>query len=293
MSTALVVFLAALQGATELFPVSSLGHSVVVPALLHLNVDPTAPSFVPFLALLHIGTGLALLVLYWEQWWRIVGGFVAAAVRGRVESSDEKLAMLLVVGTIPAGVIGFLLETPLKSLFAHPQLAAGFLILNGAVLAGAEVLRRRAERRLAPARSGSARGAAGTQREAGFGTVEDLSYGRAALVGVFQVFSLLPGISRAGVTMAGGLVAGLRHGEAVRFAFLLATPIILAAGLLEVPQLPGSGAPLGLYAVGAAIAGGIAYVSARLLVRYFEVGRLDPFAGYCAALGITGVIVLR
>jgi undecaprenyl-diphosphatase len=285
VSLALVIFLAALQGATELFPVSSLGHAVVVPALFNLGVDPAAPSFVPFLALLHLGTGFALLFLYREQWWRIVRGFVNAAVRGRIETSDERLAFLLVAATIPAGVIGFLLETPLKTLFAHPRTAAIFLIVNGGILAAAEILRRRAERRHG---SGSR-----VSQEQRFATLEDLSFTRAGLVGIFQVSALLPGISRSGVTMAGGLVAGLRHTEAVRFAFLLATPIILAAGLLEVPQLPGSGAPLGLYTAGAVIAGVIAYASARLLVKYFEIGRLDPFAGYCAALGVTGLFVLR
>jgi undecaprenyl-diphosphatase len=285
VSTALVIFLAVLQGGTELFPVSSLGHAVVIPSLFNLGVDPAAPSFVPFLAFLHMGTGLALFVLYREQWWRIVRGFVAASVRGRIDTPDERLAMLLVVATIPAGVIGFLLETPLKTLFAHARLAAIFLLVNGAVLAGAEVLRRRDERR---------RGVEGSpDREARFGTIEQMSFGRAGLVGFFQVFALLPGISRSGVTMAGGLVAGLRHGEAVRFAFLLATPIILAAGVLEVPQLPGSGAPLGLYTVGAAVAGLIAYASARFLVRYFEIGRLDPFAAYCAILGVVGLVILR
>jgi len=258
---------------------------VVVPAIFNLGVDPAAPSFVPFLALLHVGTGVALLVLYREQWWRIIRGFIRASIRGRIETGDERLAFLLVVGTIPAGVIGFLLENPLKSLFAHPRTAAAFLVVNGAILLAAELLRRREERR-----RGSTERA---QREQRFGTVEELTYTRAGLVGLFQVAALLPGISRSGVTMAGALVAGLSHGEAVRFAFLLATPIILAAGLLEVPQLPGSGAPLGLYTVGAVVAGVIAYASARFLVRYFEIGRLDPFAGYCAALGVTGLIVLR
>lgn len=258
---------------------------MVVPALFNLGVDTSAPSFVPFLAFLHIGTGVALVVLYSDQWWRIVRGFVAASLRGRIDSADERLAMLLVVGTIPAGVIGFLLETPLKSLFAHARLAATFLIVNGAVLAGAELLRRRDERRRGAPRRDA--------REERFGTIEQMTFGRAALVGFFQVFALLPGISRAGVTMAGGLVAGLRHGEAMRFAFLLATPIILGAGLLEVPQLPASGAPFGLYTVGAVIAGVIAYASARFLVRYFEIGRLDPFAAYCAILGVIGLIVLH
>jgi undecaprenyl-diphosphatase len=285
VSTALVIFLAALQGVTELFPVSSLGHAVVVPALFNLGVDPAAKSFVPFLALLHLGTGAALVILYRDQWWRIVLGFFRAAFRGRIDTADERLAYLLVVGTIPAAVIGFLLENPLKSLFAHPRTAATFLIVNGAILSGAEVLRRREERR---------RGGEGREgREKRFGTVEDLSYTRAGLVGIFQAAALLPGISRSGVTMAGGLLTGLRHTEAVRFAFLLATPVILGAGILEVPQLPGSGAPLVLYTVGAVVAGVLAYASARLLVKYFEIGRLDPFAGYCAALGVVGLIVLH
>jgi undecaprenyl-diphosphatase len=285
VSVGLVIFLAALQGSTELFPVSSLGHAVVVPALFHLGVDPSARSFVPFLALLHLGTGFALVILYRDEWWRIVRGFLRAAVRGRIDTADERLAYLLVVGTIPAAVIGFLLETPLKSLFAHPRTAAMFLVVNGAILAGAELMRRREERR----RGGGDR----EGREDRFGTIGELSYTRAGLVGIFQAAALLPGISRSGVTMAGGLLTGLRHTEAVHFAFLLATPVILGAGLLEVPQLPGSGAPIGLYTVGAVVAGILAYISARILVKYFEIGRLDPFAGYCAALGVVGLIVLH
>lgn len=283
VGTGLIIFLAALQGATELFPVSSLGHAVVVPALFHLGVNPAAPSFVPFLALLHIGTGMALVVLYRDQWIGIVRGFVVASVRGRIETPDQRLAMLLLVGTIPAGLVGVVLETTLKNLFAQPRIAAAFLVANGAILAGAELLRRRSER----ASSTPA------ERESRFGAVEEMTFPRAALVGAFQVLALLPGISRSGVTMAGGLVAGLRHTEAVRFAFLLATPIILAAGVLEVPQLPGSGAPIGMYVLGAVVAGVIAYGSARLLVRYFQVGRLDPFAGYCAVLGVSALIILR
>lgn len=285
MSVALVIFLAALQGATELFPVSSLGHAVVIPAVFRLDVKAASEGFVPFLTLLHLGTAGALLVLYWDQWVRIVRGFLRAAVRGRLTDGDERLAMLLVVATIPAGVVGVILETTFKTLFAQPRTAASFLVVNGGILAGAEVLRRRQEK---------LRGATGGRaREATFMRVEDLSFGRAAFVGVFQVFALFPGISRSGITMAGSLVAGLRHEEAVRFAFLLATPIILAAGVLEVPQLPGSGAPIGLYTGGAVVAGVIAYLSARFLVRYFEVGRLDPFAGYCAVVGLAGLIAVR
>ncbi len=289
LTVGVVLFLAVLQGATELFPVSSLGHAVVVPPLVHLSFRQSDPAFVPVLTLLHLGTAGALLVLYRAEWARIVRGFLHAAVRGRVEGEDERLAMLLLVGTIPAGLVGFFLETPLKSLFANPRVAAAFLIVNGLILLAAEWFRRRDRRRrqLAPV------AASPRQGEAAYTDVEGLTLRAAIIVGFCQVGALLPGISRSGATMAAGLVAGLRHAEAARFSFLLATPIILAAGLLEVPSLGPNGPPAGV-AVGAALlAGVVAYLSARFLLRYLRVGRLDPFAYYCAALGATALIVLR
>jgi undecaprenyl-diphosphatase len=287
MSAWLAGFIALLQGSTELFPVSSLGHAVVVPDLLRLDFRPTDESFVPFLVLLHLGTAAALLLLYREQWVRIVAGFLRASVRGRVTDADERLALLIVAGTIPTGILGFFLENPLKSLFANPRAAGAFLVVNAAILLGAEQLRRRDERR---ARVDAA---AGEDRESVFRGVEGLDVRSALLVGACQCLALLPGISRAGVTMAGGLVAGLRHQEAARFSFLLATPIILAAGVLEVPQLFHSGVPVGTYLGASVLAAVVAYVSARVLIRYFRVGRLDPFAAYCAALGITALVLAR
>jgi undecaprenyl-diphosphatase len=282
----IALFFGILQGASELFPVSSLGHAVVVPPLFGIGVRESDPDFLPFLVLLHIGTATALIVLYWRQWVRIVVGFVRSVITGRVSGGDERLAWLLLVGTIPAGIVGFIFQTPLQANFGNPRLAAGLLIVNGGILLGAELLRRRAERR------------AGIDRrdptlEAGrFRTVEEMGFGRAALVGACQVLALFPGISRSGSTMAGGLIGGLRHEEAVRFSFLLATPIILAAGLLEVPSLAGS-ANLGPMLIGGVAAGLTAYASARFLVRYFRVGRLDPYAYYCAALGVAGLVFLR
>jgi undecaprenyl-diphosphatase len=278
-----VLFLALLQGVTELFPVSSLGHAVIVPALLHWRYNQSDPSFVPFLVLLHLGTAAALLILYRRDWIVIVRGFVRAAVRGRVERPEERLAMLLVVGTVPAGAVGLVLEKPLKALFANPRTAAAFLVANGAILLAAEMLRRRSERRQAGRE----------EQEAAFRRVEDLSYPAAVLVGLAQALALLPGISRSGATMAGGLLAGLRHQEAARFAFLLATPIIAAAGLLEVQELFARGVPIGLYLAGAVLAGVAAYVSAAFLIRYFRVGRLDPYAAYSAAVGVLALLLLR
>ena len=287
MSLWLVSFLGLLQGATELFPVSSLGHAVVVPLLFHLDFNPADKTFVPLLVLLHLGTATALLILYREEWARMVVGFVRATIRGEVRDADERMAVLLIVGTIPAGVFGVIFEERVKSLFTSGRPASIFLLVNAVILLGAEALRRRDERRAGV--DAEARAA----QEQAFNDAGRLSVRAALLVGSCQALALFPGISRAGATMAGGLLAGLRHEEAAHFSFLLATPVILAAGLLEVPQLFGTGAPLGTYFFGAVLAGIAAYFSARFLIRYFRVGRLDPYAYYCAALGVVGLLVIR
>jgi undecaprenyl-diphosphatase len=285
MALSLVIFLAVLQGASELFPVSSLGHSVVVPALFHLNVSPGSDSFVPFLTLLHLGTAAALLVLYRKDWVRIIAAFFRTAVRGQIRNDTERLAMLILAGTVPTAMVGVAAETPVKKLFAKPSVAAGFLIANGVMLAGAELLRRRAERRVH---------AAGREaQEKQFGTIGNLTFGKAIAIGLAQVLAFLPGISRSGATLSAGLLGGLRHEEALRFGFLLSTPLIGGAGLIEVPQLFGSGAPLGTYLLGAVAAGVVAYASAKFLIRYFHIGRLDPFAGYCVALGLVTLVAVR
>jgi undecaprenyl-diphosphatase len=271
-----------LQGATELFPVSSLGHAVIIPSLLHWSYRQSDPTFVPFLTLLHLGTAGALVILYRREWAGLVAGFVRAALRGRIETGQERLAMLLVVGTVPGGLIGFILEQQIKGLFASPRVAAVFLIVNGAVLLTAEVLRRRSER------GGMSR----VEQEHDFKAAEQISFRAVAITGAAQALALLPGISRSGVTMCGGLVAGLRHEEAAKLSFLLATPIIAAAGLLEVPQLGAQPSQLPIYLVAAVLAGAAAYVSARFLLRYFRSGRLDPYGWYCAGLGILTLFLL-
>jgi undecaprenyl-diphosphatase len=296
LGAGLILFLAALQGATELFPVSSLGHAVVVPSLLHINFDQSSPAFVPVLAMLHLGTAAALLWLYRAQWRRIAVGLGRAVVRGGVVESDERLGLMLVVATIPAGVVGLALQDRLKTLFGNPRVAAIFLLVNGAILLVAEAYRRRDERRRRAEKSPPPAGLLDVRHDAGdpgYLGVEGLNLRTAVIVGFCQVGALFPGISRSGVTMAAGLFAGLRHEEAARFSFLLATPIILAAGLLGVLEL-GPQSPTALVAFGAAaLAGVIAYLSARFLLRYLRIGRLDPFAYYCAALGIVALILTR
>ena len=286
MTLAQALFMGLLQGATELFPVSSLGHAVLIPSLLRWSFKQSDPSFVPFLVLLHLGTASALLFIYRNEWVQIIRGFFTAALRGRIETPPERLAMLLMVGTIPGATLGVYFEHQLKSLFASPKAAAGFLIVNGFLMLGAEVLRRRAERRAALAAKTR------EEQEQSFAVAEQISFRAAALVGACQALSLFPGISRSGITIGGGLLAGLRHQEAARLSFLLATPIIAGAGVIEVPLLFSAGIPVAEYLAAALLATGAAYLSARFLLRYFRSGRLDPYGWYCAAAGVGSLALL-
>jgi undecaprenyl-diphosphatase len=276
------LFMGLLQGASELFPVSSLGHAVIVPSILHWDFKQSDPTFVPFLVLLHLGTATALLIIYRDQWVAIIRGFFTAAIRGQIKTDTERLAMLLLVGTIPAAVLGVFLESRIKSFFASPYVAAGFLIVNGLLMLGFEVVRRRSE-------LGSTR----SEQESHFADAERISFVAAAIVGACQAFAFLPGISRSGITIGGGLVAGLRHQEAARFSFLLATPVILGAGLIEIPELLHAGIPLGEYMAAAVLSGIAAYASARFLLRYFRSGRLDPYGSYCIAAGLAALALLH
>ena len=286
MSFLQALFMGLLQGSTELFPVSSLGHAVIIPSILHWRFKQSDPSFVPFLVLLHLGTAGALLVLYRTQWVQLIGGFIHAALSGRISTPTERLSMLLMVGTLPAAVLGVYLEKTIKSFFASPYIAASFLIVNGALMVGFELLRRRAEHQAGTA------GQTREQQEERFADAAQISFTAAAIVGACQALAFLPGISRSGVTIGGGLVAGLRHDEAARFSFLLGTPVILAAGVVEIPQLLVPGVPIGEYVAGAVLAGLAAYASARFLLRYFRSGRLDPYGWYCIAAGLVTFALL-
>jgi len=279
------LFLGFLQGATELFPVSSLGHAVLLPKLLGWNYNQGDPTFLPYIVLLHLGTAAALLLVFRQDWPRLIAAFVRAAVRGRLgDDPNEKLALLLMLGTIPAGAVGVLFQTELKKLFASPRFAAIFLLVNAVIMAGGEYLRRRESRRVE---------AAGGATEAGIDDEATLGFRQALLIGTSQGLALLPGISRSGTTITTGLLLGMTHRSAARFSFLLATPIILAAGVLEVPSLFGAGLRLPVYLAGAAVAAVTAYISVRFLLRYFEGGRLLPFAAYCAVLGTIGLVATR
>ncbi|SCX08194.1 undecaprenyl-diphosphate phosphatase [Mycolicibacterium fluoranthenivorans] len=273
------VVIGALQGVTELFPISSLGHSVLVPAWLggswsQLVTQGNSHGHTPYLAFvvgLHVATALALLVFYRRDWVRIIGAFVASVRIRRIETSAQRLAWLLVVATIPTGLLGLAFEHPLRTLFATPLVAAVFLTLNGVILAIAELWRRRLP---------------GTR------TLDDLSAVEAGGIGLAQSLALLAGISRSGVTMVGGLIRGLDHEDAAKFAFLLATPIILAAGVLKLPELaePASRGILGQVLAGSAVAAAAAYLSVRFLTRYFEHRTLLPFAVYCVIAGAASVV---
>lgn len=271
------ILLAAVQGISELFPISSLAHAVILPPLLGWPIDQKAPEFLPFLVLLHLGTAAALLIYFWRDWIGVVRG-----VLGMGPSSDRagsrRLLLLLVIGTIPAAIIGKLLEAPLRGLFGSPVVAAAFLIANGVVLLIAERLRRRAGQRQA----------------------EELGWGQALFIGLCQCFALIPGFSRSGLTIGAGLAGGMSHEQSARFSFLLATPIIAGAGILELPKLLHAGAassiPLSTALIAGIVAAVTAFLSTAFLMRFFrqhDLQALNPFAYYCMAAGVVALILLH
>ena len=273
MSLLQAVILAALQGVTELFPVSSLGHAVIMPRLFGWAVDQHAPGFLPFLVMLHVGTAAALLLYFWRDWLGILLAIFGSGSSKEI-SSGRRLLLRIIAGTIPAVLIGFVLEKPLRALFGAPSLVAAVLAVNGLVLLTAERLRRRAK---------------------GDQSLANLSYRNALFIGLCQAGALIPGLSRSGLTIGAGLGVGLNHTESARFSFLLAAPIIAGAAVLELPKLMhgeaggGGGIDFGVALVGGIIAAVTAFASVAFLMRFFkrhEFEALDPFAYYCLAVGV-------
>jgi undecaprenyl-diphosphatase len=282
-----------LQGVTELFPISSLGHSVLVPAWLGWDHIVGAQSagesfYLAFLVALHVATAIALLIYFRDDWVRIIKGFFHTLRTRKIESSDERLAWLLIVATIPAGIIGLVFEHFLRTQFAKPLAAAVFLTLNGLILAGGEAVRRRPEVRALSAQQPQTTSSPEPGRR-----LDTLAFRESVFVGIAQVGSLFAGISRSGITMVAGLLRGLDHEDAARFSFLLATPIILAAGVYKLPDLLGSNGDnvRGQAVVGSIAAGIAAYFSVRFLVRFFQSRNLMPFAIYCLIAG--GLSIIR
>jgi undecaprenyl-diphosphatase len=270
------VALGLLQGFAELFPISSLGHSVIAPKLLGWHIRQNDSFFITFLVATHLATAIVLLGFFWRDWVRILRG-IGRSLRDRgiaEGDADAKLGWLLVVGTIPAGILGLLLEHALRSVFASARSAAFFLILNGLMLYGAERLRRRAPQ----PESGDPDGRIARR----------MSFRESFFVGAAQAIALIPGFSRSGATMGGGLLVGLSNEDAARFAFLLATPIIGAAAALKLPELlgPSGNGVRGPALVAALCSAVTAYLSVRFLMRFFETNRLTPFAVYCFFAGL-------
>ncbi|MEA2200884.1 MAG: undecaprenyl-diphosphatase [Solirubrobacteraceae bacterium] len=276
------VILGLTQGIAEPFPISSLGHGVVLPRLAGWHIHQNDKFFLTFLIATHLATALVLLALFIKDWVLIVKGLWRSLQMREIAADDTyaRLGWLLVAATIPVGIIGLLLQEPLRKLFASPQTAAAFLIVNGFALLAFERLRRR------PPRPGDYLGDAD-------GRLAKLSWRQAIGVGTSQAFALVPGISRSGFTMGGGLIVGLSNEDAARFGFLLATPVIFAAAILKVPELFGSqgNGVRGPALVAGLCAAATTYVAVKFLLRYFQTKRLTPFGVYCIGLGVSCTLV--
>ena len=270
------IILGLLQGVTELFPISSLGHSVLVPGILHWNIDQASPEFVSFVVATHFATALVLLGFFWRDWYNIVSGILKSLVTRKINSVHARIGWLLIVGTIPAGLRGLVFQKKFEALFGASTIVAGALILNGVLLLIAERLRRRA-------REGAAEDFA----------LARLTWTQTLVIGTSQCLALIPGFSRTGAAMTGGLWSGLSHENAARFSFLLATPIIFAAATLKLPKLFASGGEsLSIAFVGALGAAVAAYASVKFLSRYFKTKTLTPFAIYCILAGVLSLAIL-
>ena len=309
------VVIGLIQGITELFPISSLGHTVLIPswlggswAVLVRQESRAESPYLAFVVGLHLATAIVLLGVYATTWVRVIRGFCTSIARREIRSADQKLAWLIVVATIPVGLAGLVLEHPFRVLFAKPLAAATFLTINGGILLGGEILRRRAPRQppvpaqaSAPTRQDALAGPPGEQNDRDSDTMLDeaaeqrlagIGSWNAAWIGASQILALFAGISREGVTMVGGLTRGLNHEDAMRFSFLLSTPVILAAGILKLSDLTGS---LGADIRGQVIAGSVAAAATSLfavlfLARYFRTRTLVPFAIYCLLAGLISVV---
>ncbi|MGI8505995.1 MAG: undecaprenyl-diphosphate phosphatase [Solirubrobacteraceae bacterium] len=290
ISTFQAIVLGVLQGATELFPISSLGHTVLFPTLFRWHnivawqSQPESP-WLAFVVMLHVGSAIGLLIYFWRDWIAIIGAFFTTLAKRRVETPTERLAWLIVLATIPVGILGLLLEHPVRVALAKPLAAAIFLIVNGCILLAGERYRRRSEVRELARREGL--------NPEGARALDTLDYREAVVIGTAQTTALIAGISRDGVVMTAGLARGLDNAGAARFGFLLATPPILAAGILKIGDLTG---PHGNYGIrGAAFIAAIfaavtAVVTVHFLTRYFRRGNLRPFGIYCILFGIFMVL---
>lgn len=283
--------LGAVQGVSELFPVSSLGHSVLLPAWIggswahELNISGKNSPYLAFIVALHVATAIALISYFWRDWLRIITGLATSLVRREVATADQRLAWLLVLATIPVGLVGLLGEKFFRTTLAKPVPTAIFLAVNGIVLLGAEYLRRRQDSVEQPYVDERVSGPASDERLARLATLPAVAIGSA------QILALLPGLSRSGVTMVAGMVRGLSREDAARFSFLLATPVIFAAGVLKLPELlgPRGDGIRGQALFGALLSGIGAYLSVRFLTRYFASRSLRPFGVYCLVAGVASL----
>lgn len=286
ITTFQAIVLGVLQGVSELFPISSLGHTVLFPHLFGWDnivkwQSQTESPWLAFIVALHVGSAVGLLVYFWREWIKIIRAWFGTLRKRRAETPTERFAWLIIVASIPTGILGLIFEHAAREGTAKPLVAAVFLTVNGLILLGAERLRRRSQVRELARRSG--------EKVDGGRILDTLEYREAGMIGVAQSGGLIAGISRDGIVMAAGLGRGLDNSDAARFGFFLATPIILAAGLYKIPTdlLGSNGAGVRGAALIAAICAAVtAVATVHFLTRYFRRGNLNPFGIYCLLFGI-------
>jgi undecaprenyl-diphosphatase len=322
------------QGVTELFPVSSLGHSILIPALVggswasDLNVSKSNSPYLAFIVGMHVMTAIAMIAYFWRDWVRIIGGFFSSLRDRAARTTEQRLAWMIILGTVPVGLVGVVAQHAFTEIFSKAVIAAYFLMANGVILFAAERFRPRASKladeQVEAERRGEAQPrtvadreyattppgqrvagrhasghAAARQQEFSDAVRADMrlaqvGYLQGTIIGALQILALLAGISRDGIVMVGGMFRGLSREDAARFSFLLSAPVILAAGVLKLPELlgPEGNGIRGQILVGSVLSGIGAYLALRFLVKYFQTRTLTPFAIYCVLAGLGSAIYL-
>ena len=272
----------------------SLAQTILLPALIGWHFDRSDTDFLAFVVALHLATAVALLIFFWRDWKVVFEAYLGSVKLGKlVYDQASKFAWLLVAGTIITGLVGgHVVEKKVRNFFEDPKyfwIVAVVLVLNGVFMLFAELLKKNVSKSSNPAEDSGTHAANDGRR------ADDLTFIEAAAIGATQSFALVPGVSRSGVTIVAGLLAGLSYEEAGRFSFMLATPIIGLAALKEVPMLlkPDMRPMLGITIIAALIAGVTAYLSVRFLMRYFRHNGLGPFGWYCIAFGLFTFFKLR
>ncbi|NCU78341.1 MAG: undecaprenyl-diphosphate phosphatase [Actinobacteria bacterium] len=276
------VIIGAIQGITELFPISSLGHAILVPAWLGGTfrefISSENQSYLLVTIAMHLASSVALFIVFRKRWTRLISGSLSAVKNRNLQSTQFRVLSYILIATVPVGILGLAFDDYFQSIFGNPKFSSIFLTINGLILVGAERLAKRDQLHEL------------TDSDAEID--QRVNVRRSVVIGFGQSLALFAGISRFGVTMSAGLLSKLNHSVASDFAFLLSLPVILGASIVKLPDLftTDTNQIIGQIIVGSIVSFICTYISVTFLVKWFKTRTLYPFAIYCLVFGIISFV---